>query len=114
MGLAPLEIHQDPNHARNYGLLVWEGHSQYSVLEEYCITVVCVVQLGEDSEIPGHQRLGVANEEDVREWTCYWAAYPSTMEQENRIRTTRRHGNKVPRLVAEAMFSRFAGAYYRE
>jgi hypothetical protein len=115
MGLAPLEIHPDPDHRLNHALLVFEAHNAST---QFCLTVVAVVELERDHELAAERRLGGAEAEDVREWTAYWAAHPtehdSEPQQKDRIEYTRRHGNKIPRSVAEAMFPRFTDAYFRE
>jgi hypothetical protein len=56
------------------------------------------------------------------DWAAYWASFilrehdaDNPLLFNGRVRTTRYHGSKVPKEVAEAMFPRAAGewGYYR-
>jgi hypothetical protein len=56
------------------------------------------------------------------DWAAYWASFilrqgdaDNTMQWNGRVRTTRYHGSKVPKEVAEEMFPRAADewGYYR-
>ena len=104
MGLAPLQIVPDPRGEPRKEIHVFESHNHNG---SACVTVIAVVE-GVDRA----PRAGI--DDDVREWTAYWMAHATVVAIEQRIRLTRDRGNKIDRLVAEAMFPRLSDWYFRE
>jgi hypothetical protein len=113
MGLAPLEIHDDPRRDPNKEIHVFESHND---IGNACITVIAVVE-----GVERKPRMGL--DDDVREWTAYWMAFTiyttmdrqtTGLQKEDRVKHTRDRGNKIPRQVAEAMFPQLSDYYFRE
>jgi hypothetical protein len=115
MGLAPIEIHDDPRRELNKEIHLFESWSNND-MSGAVITVIAVVE-------GVHRKPQGTIADEVREWTAYWMAFyapmfvsdtAAYMAKEFRISRTRDRGNKIPRLVAEAMFPRLADYYFRE
>lgn len=107
MGLAPLEIHDDPRGEPRKEIHLFESFTTDSNMQENCVTIVAVVE-GEKEKPRGGMN------DKVREWTAYMAAYPATLDKDCRIAETRARGNKLPKDVAAAMFPRFQANRFRE
>jgi hypothetical protein len=107
MGLAPLQIMDDPRGEPQKEVHVFESFTTDTSGQENCVTIVAVVE-----GMKQKPRGGM--DDQIREWTAYMAAYPCTVDQGCRVADTRARGNKLPKDVAVAMFPRFQPGKFRE